>query len=106
MFHFEDPPLIAAPLLSLMSPVHRFHGGLAVTWCVRVEDPYVKKCTLVFVPPESLCTHVQSRPILGVRSPVLELFSRECLEIRLHSNVVAYLCEEVSSDVSHVIMSE
>ena len=98
MFYFEDPPLIAVPLLSFMSPIHRFHGGLAVTWCVR--DPYVNKCTLVLVPPESLCMHVQSRLILGVRSAVLELFSRECLEIRLHGNVAADLCEEVSSDVS------
>ena len=56
-----------------------------------------KKCTLVLAPPESLCLHIQSHPILGVRSPVLELFSSECL---------ADLYEEVSSDVSHVIMPE
>ena len=61
---------------------------------------------MVIVPPESLCTHIQSCPIISVGSPVLELFSSECSGIWVHSNVAADLCEEVSSDFSHVIMPE
>ena len=105
MFHFKDPPFIAAPLPFFMSLVHRCHGGLAVACCVWVEDPYVEKCTIVLVPPEPLYTHIQSCPILGVRSPVLELFSSECLEIWLHGNVAADLYKAVSSDISDVIMA-
>ena len=59
MFNLPNP-FIASSFLGLMVSVSRCEGGPTVAWFERVENPDIKKCTLMPVIPKSLCTHIYS----------------------------------------------
>jgi len=49
---------IVPSFLGLVVSVRGCEGGPTVAWGKWVKDPDIKKCTLMPVTPEALCTHI------------------------------------------------
>ena len=59
MFNLPNPLFVASSFLGLVVSVSRCEGGPTVAWCERVENPDIKKCTLMPVTPNP-CAHTSS----------------------------------------------
>ena len=105
LLHFDDPLLICPSLLSLITPVRGCQGVLAAALCVWVEHPYVKKCTLLLVPPEALGTDVCTSIVFSVCCPIVQLLACEGLKGGLNADTGADLCKNIRCDVPNVIVA-
>ncbi len=104
MFYFSYTLLVGSLLLHLGSFVALRQGGAAICRCERVENPYIKKCTLCIVAPEALGHNIEASPILSSRLVVLGCKCSSSRAVRLaqypHLDILQICC-----NVAYFIMS-
>ena len=91
-------------LLLFLTPIQQRNAGLAVTPCVRVENPHIKKGTLS-LSPQTICVNISSSPILTVGRSWLNTLPSKWLQGRFNGYIIAGLRKPLSSNVPNIIVA-
>ena len=106
MFNFSDSFVVSPFLLLLVLFVALSEWCVTMALCEWVKNPHIKKCTLPIGAPKTLSCHIQAGSIFPYGRPVCELLVCNWLQSWFCAHIVAYLAQQVCSDVSHLIVAD